>query len=91
MVIYSVLAIVQRVRLVPPIDYLFFVVVHNYYHPHTDLSVTSVQWCAVDITVAAFGAEARYPFYACCYAAAVHHCLEEFFADGGGAANSGKE
>ena len=77
--------------LVPPMNYLLFIIIHYYDHPHTHLSITRIKWRTVDPTVTAFGTEARHPLDPCCYAAAIYHCLQEFFAHGIAAADSGEE
>lgn len=78
-------------RSVPPVYYLFLVIIHNEHHPNTHFVVTGTQGRAMDPAIAAVSAETRDPFDTRRNAKPVHHRLHEFFLDGGGTADSGHE
>lgn len=77
--------------LIPPVDYLFLIIIHNDNHPNTHLAVTGIQRRTVDPTITAVRAETCHPFDGGCDTAPVHHRLDEVFLDGGGIVDSGHE
>lgn len=81
----------HKMLLIPPIDYLFLIIIHNDHHPNTHLAITGIQGRTMHPAITTFSAETGHPFDAGRDTSSVHHCLHEFFLYGLRTADSGQE